>query len=106
MTVIVNKTPFYGGHVHFSPTTNTVMPEIDKDLIQKEEQVLAVYNGAYRLTFTGDWYQNVTQSVMIDNRTNRVDLELVYKTVADGQNASYDGSWNENPTFIFDGGEA
>ena len=106
VTVIVNKTPFYGGHVHFSPTTNTVMPEIDKDLIQKKEQVLAVYNGAYRLTFTGDWYQNVTQSVMIDNRTNRVDLELVYKTVADGQNASYDGSWNENPTFIFDGGEA
>lgn len=102
--VIVNKTPFYGGHVHFSPTTNTVMPEIDKDLTQKEEQVLAVYNGAYRLTFTGDWYQNVTQSVMIDNRTNRVDLELAYKTIADGQNASYDASWNENPTFIFDGG--
>ena len=106
VTVIVNKTPFYGGHVHLSPTTNTVMPEIDKDLTQKEEQVLAVYNGAYRLTFTGDWYQNVTQSVMIDNRTNRVDLEPVYKTVADGQNDSYDGSWNENPTFIFDGGVA
>ena len=106
VTVIVNKTPFYGGHVHFSPTTNTVMPEIDKDLTQKEEQVLAVYNGAYRLTFTGDWYQNVTQSVMIDNRTNRVDLELAYKTIADGQNDSYDGSWNENPTFIFDGGVA
>ena len=106
VTVIVNKTPFYGGHVHFSPTTNTVMPEIDKDLTQKEEQVLAVYNGAYRLTFTGDWYQNVTQSVMIDNRTNRVDLELAYKTIADGQNASYDASWNENPTFIFDGGGA
>lgn len=106
VTVVVNKTPFYGGHVHFSPTTNTVMPEIDKDLTQKEEQVLAVYNGAYHLTFTGDWYQNVTQSVMIDNRTNRVDLELVYKTVADGQNDSYDGSWNENPTFIFDGGVA
>lgn len=104
VTVIVNKMPFYGGHVHFSPTTNTVMPEIDKDLTQKEEQVLAVYNGAYRLTFTGDWYQNVTQSVMIDNRTNRVDLELAYKTIADGQNASYDASWNENPTFIFDGG--
>nr|DAT23921.1 MAG TPA: Neck appendage protein [Caudoviricetes sp.] len=104
VTVIVNKTPFYGGHVHFSPTTNTVMPEIDKDLTQKEEQVLAVYNGAYRLTFTGDWYQNVKQSVMIDNRTNRVDLELAYKTIADGQNASYDASWNENPTFIFDGG--
>lgn len=105
VTVIVNKTPFYGGHVHFLPTTNTVMPEIDKDLTQKEEQVLAVYNGAYRLTFTGDWYQNVTQSVMIDNRTNRVDLELAYKTIADGQNASYDASWNENPTFIFDGGK-
>ena len=104
VTVIINKTPFYGGHVHFAPTTNTVMPEIDKDLTQKEEQVLAVYNGAYRLTFTGDWYQNATQSVMIDNRTNRVDLEPVYKTVADGQNSIYDGSWSETPTLIFDGG--
>ena len=104
VTVIVNKTPFYGGHVHFAPTTNTVVPEIDKDLTQKEEQVLAVYNGAYRLTFTGDWYQNVTQSVMIDNRTNRVDLEPVYKTIADGQNSIYDGSWSEAPTLIFDGG--
>lgn len=106
VTVIANKTPFYGGHVHFAPTTNTVMPEIDKDLSQKEEQVLAVYNGAYRLTFTGDWYQNVTQSVMIDNRTNRVDLELAYKTIADGQNSIYDGSWSETPTLIFDGGGA
>ena len=106
VTVIANKTPFYGGHVHFAPTTNTVMPEIDKDLTQKEEQVLAVYNGAYRLTFTGDWYQNVTQSVMIDNRTNRVDLELAYKTIADGQNSIYDGSWSETPTLIFDGGGA
>ena len=106
VTVIANKTPFYGGHVHFAPTTNTVMPEIDKDLTQKEEQVLAVYNGAYRLTFTGDWYQNVTQSVMIDNRTNRIEFEPVYKTIADGQNSIYDGSWNENPTFIFDGGVA
>lgn len=106
VTVIANKTPFYGGHVHFAPTTNTVMPEIDKDLTQREEQVLAVYNGAYRLTFTGDWYQNVTQSVMIDNRTNRVDLELAYKTIADGQNSIYDGSWSETPTLIFDGGGA
>lgn len=103
VTVIINKTPFYGGHVHFAPV-NSPLPEIDKDLTQKEEQVLAVYNGAYRLTFTGDWYQNVTQSVMIDNRTNRVDLDLAYKTIADGQNSIYDGSWNESPTLIFDGG--
>ena len=105
VTVIINKTPFYGGHVHFSPI-NSLLPEIDKDLTQKEEQVLAVYNGAYRLTFSGDWYQNIEHSIMIDNRTNRFELEPVYKTVADGQNSIYDGSWNENPTFIFDGGAA
>ncbi|WP_282184799.1 phage tail spike protein, partial [Streptococcus mitis] len=51
VTVVVNKTPFYGGHVHLAPA-NTVMPAIDKDLVQKEEQVLAVYYGAYRLTFS------------------------------------------------------
>ena len=103
MTVVVNKNPFYGGHVHLVPA-NTVMPAIDKDLTQKEEQVLAVYYGDYRLTFSGDWYQNVEQSMTIDNQTRRIELSPVYRTVADGQNARYDGSWNESPTFIFDGG--
>ena len=103
VTVVVNKTPFYGGHVHLAPA-NSVMPAIDKDLVQKEEQVLAVYYGAYRLTFSGDWYQNLEQSVTIDNQTRRIELAPVYKTVADGQNARYEGSWSENPTFIFDGG--
>lgn len=103
VTVVVNKNPFYGGHVHLAPA-NTVMPAIDKELVQKEEQVLAVYYGAYRLTFSGDWYQNVEQSVMIDNQTRRIELAPVYKTIADGQNSRYDGSWNQNPTFIFDGG--
>lgn len=103
VTVVVNKNPFYGGHVHLAPA-NSVMPAIDKDLVQKEEQVLAVYYGAYRLTFSGDWYQNVEQSVTIDNHTRRIELAPVYKTVADGQNARYEGSWSESPTFIFDGG--
>ena len=103
VTVVVNKTPFYGGHVHLAPA-NAVMPAIEKDLTQKEEQILAVYYGAYRLTFSGDWYQNVEQSVTIDNQTRRIELAPVYKTVADGQNSRYDGSWNESPTFIFDGG--
>lgn len=105
VTVVVNKIPFYGGHVHLAPA-NTVMPAIDKDLTQKEEQVLAVYYGSYRLTFSGDWYQNVEQSVTIDNQTRQIELAPVYKTVADGQNARYDGSWNQNPTFIFDGGRS
>ena len=103
VTVVVNKTPFYGGRVHLAPA-NSVMPAIDKDLVQKEEQVLAVYYGAYRLTFSGDWYQNVEQSLTIDNQTRRIELAPVYRTVADGQNARYDGSWNESPTFNFDGG--
>lgn len=103
VTVVVNKTQFYGGHVHLAPA-NEVMPAIDKDLVQKEEQVLAVYYGAYRLTFSGDWYQDLEQSVTIDNQTRRIELAPVYRTVADGQNARYEGSWSENPTFIFDGG--
>nr|DAX45292.1 MAG TPA: tail protein [Caudoviricetes sp.] len=103
VTVVVNKPTFYGGHVHLAPA-NTIMPVIEKDLTQKEEQVLAVYYGAYRLTFSGDWYQNVEQSLTIDNQTRRIELAPVYKTVADGQNARYEGSWSENPTFIFDGG--
>ena len=103
VTIVVNKPTFYGGHVNLAPA-NTIMPVIEKDLTQKEEQVLAVYYGAYRLTFSGDWYQNVEQSVTIDNQTRRIELTPVYRTVADGQNSRYEGSWSENPTFIFDGG--
>lgn len=103
VTVVVNKPTFYGGHVHLAPA-NSVMPVIEKDLVQKEEKILAVYYGAYRLTFSGDWYQDLEQSVAIDNQTRRIELAPIYKTVADGQNARYDGSWNQNPTFIFDGG--
>ena len=104
VTVVVNKNPFYGGHVHLGPA-NTVMPVIEKDLTQKEEQVLAVYYGVYRLTFSGDWYQTQEQAVTIDNRNSRIEITPVYKTVADGQNARYEGSWSESPTFIFDGGK-
>lgn len=103
VTMAVNKPTFYGGHVHLAPA-NTIMPVIDKDLTQKEEQVLAVYYGSYRLTFSGDWYQNVEQSVTIDNQTRQIELAPVYRTVADGQHARYDGGWSESPTFIFDGG--
>lgn len=104
VTVVVNKTPFYGGHIHLAPA-NTVMPAIDKDLTQKEEQVLAVYYGGYRLIFSGDWYQNVERSVTIDDQTSRIELTPVHKMFADGQNARYDASWSETPTFIFDGGK-
>lgn len=103
VTVIINKTPFYGGHVLFEPA-NPHLPKIDKDLTQKEEQVLSVYNDGYRLTFSGNWYQNAVQFATIDNRTNRIEFEPTYRTIADGQNSIYDGSWNESPTLIFDGG--
>lgn len=103
VTVIINKTPFYGGHVRFEPA-NPHLPVIDKDLTNKEEQVLAVYNDGYRLTFSGDWYQNAVQFATVDNRTNRIEFEPTYRTIADGQNSIYDGSWSETPTLIFDGG--
>ena len=103
VTVVVNKTPFYGGHVRFNPT-NTVMPVIEQDITNKTEKVLSVYYGGYSVVFSGDWYQTQEQSVMIDNHNSRIETTPVYKTVADGQNARYDGSWSESPTFIFDGG--
>ena len=104
VTITVNKDTFYGGHVRFNPT-NTVMPVIEQDITNKTDKVLSVYYGAYRLTFSGDWYQNVEQSVTIDNRNSRIEITPVYKTVADGQNARYDASWSETPTLIFDGGK-
>lgn len=103
VTLTVNKDTFYGGHVRFNPT-NTVMPVIEQDITKKTDKVLSVYYGGYSVVFSGDWYQTQEQSVMINNRNSRVEITPVFKTIADGQNARYDASWNEIPTFIFDGG--
>ena len=103
VTLTVNSNLFYGGHVRFNPT-NTVMPVIEQDITKKTDKVLSVYYGGYSVVFSGDWYQTQEQAVMIDNRTTRIELAPIYKTIADGQNARYDGSWSETPTFIFDGG--
>ena len=103
VTLTINNNLFYGGHVRFNPT-NTVMPVIEQDVTKKTDKVLSVYFGGYSVVFSGDWYQTQEQSVMIDNRNSRIEITPVYKTVADGQNARYDASWNESPTFIFDGG--
>ena len=103
VTLTVNKDTFYGGHVRFNPT-NTVMPVIEQDITNKTEKVLSVYYGGYSVVFSGDWYQTQEQSLTIDNRNSMVEITLVYKTIADGQNARYEGSWSETPTFIFDGG--
>ena len=104
VTITVNKDTFYGGHVRFNPT-NTVMPVIEQDITKKTDKVLSVYYGGYSVVFSGDWYQTQEQSVTIDNRNSRIEITPVYKTVADGQNARYEGSWSESPTFIFDGGK-
>ena len=104
VTLTVNKDTFYGGHVRFNPT-NTIMPVIEQDITNKTEKVLSVYFGGYSVVFSGDWYQTQEQSLMIDNRNSRVEITPVYKTIADGQNARYDGSWSETPTLIFDGGK-
>ena len=104
VTVVVNKTPFYGGHVRFNPT-NTVMPVIEQDITKKTDKVLSVYYGEYSVVFSGDWYQTQEQSLTIDNHNSRVEITPVFKTIADGQNARYEGSWSETPTFIFDGGK-
>lgn len=103
VTLTVNKDTFYGGHVRLNPT-NTVMPVIEQDITKKTDKVLSVYYGGYSVVFSGDWYQTQEQSVTIDNHNSRIEITPVYKTIADGQNARYEGSWSESPTFIFDGG--
>jgi phage minor structural protein len=103
VTLTVNKDSFNGGHVRFNPT-NTIMPVIEQDVTKKTEKILSVYYGGYSVVFSGDWYQTQEQSLMIDNRNSMIEITPVYKTVADGQNARYEGSWSESPTFIFDGG--
>lgn len=72
--------------------------------LTKDKEVISVYPLSYRAVLTGDWYK----SKQIDLNAAEVQdlaLEMSYKEVVDGNNATITGQWSDSPQIILDGGK-
>ena len=84
--------------------TNTFYPTAEKIFIEQEGTIFSVYNGGYNIAFDSKWYkiQNLFKDI---TEATTINVEVSYKDYAEGiETADYQGEWNNEPKFIFDGG--
>ncbi|HGN5542137.1 TPA: phage tail spike protein [Streptococcus pyogenes] len=71
--------------------------------LTKDTETINVYPFSYTVLVTSDWYK----SKQIDLNASEVQelaLEMAYKDVVDGNNATIAGQWSDSPEMILDGG--
>ncbi|VHE17317.1 phage protein [Streptococcus pyogenes] len=85
-----------------TPTKAKMEPQTFE--VTKDKQSIEVYPLSYKGVLTGDWYK----SKQIDLNASEVQelaLEMAYKDVVDGNNATIAGQWSDSPQMILDGGK-
>ena len=84
--------------------TNTFYPTAEKTFTEQEGTIFSVYNGGYNVSFESKWYkiQNLFKDI---TEATTINVQVQYKEYAEGiETADYQGEWNNEPKFIFDGG--
>ena len=84
--------------------TNTFYPTAEKTFTEQEGTIFSVYNGGYNISFESEWYkiQNIYKDI---TEATTINVQVSYKDYAEGiETADYQGEWNNEPKFIFDGG--
>ena len=84
--------------------TNTFYPTAEKTFTEQEGTIFSVYNGGYNVSFESKWYkiQNLLKDI---TEAITINVQVSYKDYAEGiETADYQGEWNNEPKFIFDGG--
>ncbi|PWU77615.1 peptidase, partial [Streptococcus pyogenes] len=84
-----------------TPTKAKMEPETFT--LTKDTEVINVYPLSYTAVLTGDWYK----SKQIDLNAlggRELALDMSYKDVVDGNNATITGQWSDSPQIILDGG--
>ena len=85
--------------------TNTLYPTAEKTFTEQEGTIFSVYNGGYNISFESKWYkiQNIYKDI---TEATTINVQVQYKEYAEGiETADYQGEWNNEPKFIFDGGD-
>ena len=84
--------------------TNTIYPTAEKVFTEQEGTIFSVYNGGYNISLDSSWYkiQNLLKDI---TEATTINVQVQYKDYAEGiETADYQGEWNNEPKFIFDGG--
>ncbi|MFI3124862.1 phage tail protein [Streptococcus suis] len=70
-----------------------------------DDAVVGVYPDEYTVIISSDWYEPKTMQLSLRDAENVIETDLVYRSVADGnQDDPMLGVWAERPDIIFDGG--
>ncbi|HEQ1353594.1 TPA: phage tail protein [Streptococcus pyogenes] len=72
--------------------------------LTKDKEVISVYPLSYTGVLTGDWYKSKSVEINASEGQNMA-LEMAYKDVVDGNNATIAGQWSDSPQMILDGGK-
>ena len=85
--------------------TNTLYPTAEKTFTEREGTIFSVYNGGYNISFESEWYK-IQNTYKYITTTTTINVEVQYKDYAEGiETADYQSEWNNEPKFIFDGGD-
>ncbi|SQF38406.1 phage protein [Streptococcus pyogenes] len=71
--------------------------------LTKDTEVINVYPLSYTVVVTSDWYKS-KQVALNASEVQELALEMAYKDVVDGNNATITGQWSDSPQIILDGG--
>ncbi|HES0955160.1 TPA: phage tail protein [Streptococcus pyogenes] len=72
--------------------------------VAKDKQSIEVYPLSYTAVLTGDWYKP-KQIDLNASDTQELALEMDYKDVVDGKDATITGAWSDSPQIILYGGK-
>nr|DAR79257.1 MAG TPA: tail protein [Caudoviricetes sp.] len=70
---------------------------------ETEKTVLHVYDSHYILKVESLWYKEQNSDTNIKSSAD-ITVPIEYLEIADSNGNDIEGNWNENPTYIFDGG--
>lgn len=70
---------------------------------EQEAKYLRIYDSEYYIKVVSKWFKELNTPILIRNAATIL-VPIVYLEYADGNENDIEGSWSENPTYIFDGG--
>lgn len=70
---------------------------------EQEAKYLRIYDSEYYIKVASKWFKELNISTLIRNAATIL-VPIDYLEYADGNENDIEGSWSENPTYIFDGG--
>ncbi|PZO95390.1 MAG: peptidase [Streptococcus pyogenes] len=99
--ITVTQANMKGAHLVLTPKNPKLV--VESFDLTKDNETINVYPFSYTVLVTSDWYK----SKSVDLNTSKVQelaLEMAYKEVVDGNNATITGAWSDSPQIILDGG--